>query len=82
MVKLIKRGGFREKTSRQSRYKDSVNHQAEVPQQPDYQSSRQQQEQQQEQPVPETLLRFDPAKPQPATAHDDSKESDSESGAN
>lgn len=78
MVKLIKRGGFREKTSRQPRYRDSVNHQAEVPQQPDYQSSRQQQEQ----PVPETLLRFDPAKPQPATAHDDSKESDSQSGAN
>lgn len=37
MVKLIKRGGFREKTSRQPRYKDSVNHQAEVPQQPTYQ---------------------------------------------
>lgn len=37
MVKLIKRGGFREKTSRQSRYKDSVNHQTAVPEQPAYQ---------------------------------------------
>lgn len=37
MVQLIKRGGFREKTSRQSRYKDSVNHQADVPEQPAYQ---------------------------------------------
>jgi hypothetical protein len=37
MVQLIKRGGFREKTSRQSRYQDSVNHQADVPQQPVYQ---------------------------------------------
>ena len=41
MVQLIKRGGFREKTSRQPRYKDSVNHQADVPEQPAYQSGDQ-----------------------------------------
>jgi hypothetical protein len=41
MVQLIKKGGFREKAARQSKYKDSVNHQADIPQNSAYQDREQ-----------------------------------------
>lgn len=42
MVNIIKRGGFREKAARQSKYKDSVNHQANIPEHEGYNGHREQ----------------------------------------
>lgn len=56
MVQLIKKGGFREKAARQSKYKDSVNHQADIPENNGYQSDREQapsKDQQQNLPKPD-----------------------------